>query len=829
MRSSAVAIVVFLALLLLPERSLAQRPAPGGAAPDGPRRAPAGELLGRVLDPAGEGIGSVSVGVYSAADSSLVAGTLTGGNGRFRIEGVRPGRYYVRVSTIGHEPVVRGGVAVTPAAPRADLGEIRLRVSAVAIEGFTVTGERRGAALAPDRNTYNVRDMPTTTGGTATDVLRSVPAVEVDVEGRVSLRGNENVVVQINGRPSPMRGEQLGGFLAQLPADMIDRVEVIPNPSARYDPEGMAGIVNVVLRQNTDLGTSGGLTAGAGTTGQASLSGNLGYQRGPVTLFGSYGLHKDERSTSGSTYRENLFLDPRTYLHQDVVGEFSPLSHSLNTSAEYRLGTRDVLSTNLVASKRDTDRDGLTLSRELDAAQAVTRHLSRTTVESSDDLTLDYTLGFRHTVRPRVDELSAELRLGFSRDDEADLATQQLLAADGTAGAEAPAMERRQTDELTRNAALQLDYVRPLGAETRLETGYKGTLRRLDNSLEASLFSYERDAFVPDPGRSNQFEYAEQVHAVYGVLSRTLGKVDVQAGARAERAGTRFDLATTSETFDSGYTSLFPSALVAYNLDESRLVKASYSKRIERPRTRQLNPFGRIDDPYTVFRGNPYLRPEYTHAFEVGYQQDARWGSLQVTPFFRRTEDAVRRIVSLEDSVTVNTFRNVATNDSYGADLTGSVRLGPVTGFAGASAYKVVTDATNVDDGLSSDAFGWSARMNASWRVTPSLDAQLFFMYRAPMEVERGRVSGRSMANLAVRQRVFGDRASVGLRVVDPFNSMKFGFQSSDERFYQETERRFGARGLYATFSWNFGQQPRVRQRPAERPQPGPEDDFDGR
>lgn len=829
MRSSAVAIALFLALLLPPDRSLAQRPAPLGGRPDGPQRPPAGELAGRGLGPAGEGIGSVSVGVYSAADSSLVTGTLTGAGGRFRIEGVRPGRYYVRVSTIGHEPVVRGGVAITPGTPRVDLGEIRLVVSAVAIEGLTVTSERRGAALASDRNTYNVRDMPTTTGGTATDVLRSVPAVEVDVDGRVSLRGNENVVVQINGRPSPMRGEQLGGFLAQLPADMIDRVEVIPNPSARYDPDGMAGIVNVVLRQNTDLGTSGGLTAGAGTTGQTSLSGNLGYQRGRVTLFASYGLHGDQRRTSGSTYRENLFLDPRTYLYQDVEGEFSPLSHSLNASADYRLGRRDVVSTNVIVSKRDTDRDGLTLSRELDEAQVVTRRLRRTTAESSDDLTVDYTLGFRHTVTPRVNELSAELRLGFSRDDEGDLATQQLLGADGSPDGAAPAIERRRTDELTRNLALQVDYARPLGEAARLETGYKGTLRRLDNALAASLYSYERSSFVPDPARSNEFEYAEQVHAVYGVLSRTFGKVDVQAGARAERADTRFDLATTSGRFDSGYTSLFPSALVAYNLDESRLVKASYSKRIERPRTRQLNPFGRIDDPYTVFRGNPYLQPEYTHAFEVGYQQDAAWGSLQVTPFFRRTEDAVRRIVSLEDSVTVNTFRNVATNDSYGADLAGSIRLGPVTGFAGASAYKVVTDATNVNEGLSSDAFGWSARTNASWRVTPTLDAQLFFMYRAPMVVERGRVSGRSMANLALRQKLLGDRASVGLRVVDPFDSMRFGFRSSDENFYQETERRFGARGLYATFSWNFGQQPRVRQRPGERPQPVPEDDFDGR
>jgi hypothetical protein len=341
----------------------AQGGRPGGQAPQA-----AGQIRGTVVDAGtGQPIRSASAEVRSAADSSLVTGALTGADGAFRIEGVRPGRYYLRVTALGHQPATRAGVAVSADAPVASLGTIRLATSAVQIEGLTVTAERREAALAPDRNTYTLRDMPAAAGGNAVDALRNVPSVEVDIDGRVSLRGNENVVVQINGRPSPMRGEQLGAFLAQLPANMVDRVEVIPNPSAKFDPEGMAGIVNVVLRQNTDLGTSGGITAGGGTTGQVNLSGNLGYQKGPLTLFGNYGFMRDDRETTGSTFRENRYLTPRTYLEQDATGAFAPISHTLNTSAELKLSRRGQLHTSLLLSTRSAERSDVNEYRELGA------------------------------------------------------------------------------------------------------------------------------------------------------------------------------------------------------------------------------------------------------------------------------------------------------------------------------------------------------------------------------------------------------------------------------------------------------------------------------
>ena len=354
----------------------------------------AGQITGTVVNAAnGEPLYSASVEIRRPGNNALVTGAITGQNGTFRIDGLRPGQYAVRITALGFATQNRT-VNITPADLQVQLGEVRLAASAVELEALTVTTERRAASLAPDRNTYDVQNMPAATGGTASDVLRNVPAVEVDIDGKVSLRGNENVVVQINGRPSPMRGEQLGAFLAQLPANMVSQVEVIPNPSAKHDPEGMAGIVNIVLRENTDLGVSGGFTVGGGTTGQVNLSGNVGYQKGPLTLFANYGFMRDEREITGFLYRENRYLDPLTFLEQDTEGAFSPLSHSLNLSGEYKLARRDAISTNLVFSNRASERESLALYREMDFGRDVTGRYQRLTEADDDDLTLDYALTY---------------------------------------------------------------------------------------------------------------------------------------------------------------------------------------------------------------------------------------------------------------------------------------------------------------------------------------------------------------------------------------------------------------------------------------------------
>ncbi len=786
----------------------------------------AGRITGVVVN-AGtdQPVAGASVAVRSVNDSTLVGGGFANAEGTFHIEGVGPGRYTVRVRVMGFAPVVRTEVSVTPAGTTVDLGRIELTPVATELASVAVTADRADVIVAPDRTSYTVKDMPAASGGSAVDILRNVPSVEVDGDNKVSLRGNENVVVQINGRLSPMRGEALGNFLAQLPANLVARIEVVPNPSAKNDPEGMAGILNIVLKEKMDLGMSGGLTAGGGSTGQGNASGNLGYQGGPLTLFANYGLMRDSRQISGYIDRAGLQSGLLPYLEANIGGAQKGISHSLNASADYKLGASNALSSNLIVSDRSPTRTNDNLYDELDTARAVTASYRRLKLMTGDELTLDWTLGYKHVAALPVDGVSTEFRVNRGHDTDHVLLTDQALSTTSGAAEGLPALETNLTKERTTQWTLQTDFTQSFSTGTKLETGYKGTLRRLDNDFGVATSSDGGDTYAPDPTRSNAFLYDEGVNAAYGVVSQSVGSFELQGGLRAELVKTGFGLANTGEHFSNNYTSLYPSAIASYALSPTEQVKVSYSKRVTRPDSRQLNPFGWREDALNSFQGNPALRPEYTHAFELGFQQLFTQGTLQVTPFVRHTVNAIRFIRNIDAAgVSVTTFQNVASNDSYGADLTGSFRSPRFMGFGGVSLFQQVTDGTNLSTDASNKAFGWNARANATMKVSPTVDLQGFVMYRAPMNVEFGRVRSMLVTNVALRQKVLGDQGSVTFRLMDPFNMMRMGFVTDDGRFYQTSLRQFGARGAFVSFNWNFGQQPRVDRPRGEGENGAPEE-----
>jgi outer membrane receptor protein involved in Fe transport len=628
----------------------------------------------------------------------------------------------------------------------------------------------------------------------------------VDGDGKVSLRGNQNVAIQINGRPAPLTGDALTNFIKQLPAGMVDRVEVVPNPSAKYDPDGMGGIVNLVLKQYTDLGTSGGLTVGAGTGGKYNASGNLGSQRGPLTLFGSYGFNRDARDTRGSIFRDQHFSGvPQVFTEQQSRGDFVNQSHTVNANADLKLGARNLLSSTFMLNSRAGDMasgNGVTL---FDEQRQVTSSYDLLSDGRQRGLTTDYTLAFRRTLQPQRNELSAQAHFNRSRDHGVTLLSTDVSNGDPAVLADS----RNDLVSVTRQADWQADYTRQLSAATRLEAGYKGTLRWLDNGQTVdSLYS---DGSAPSSFQ-NDFTYDENVQAGYGLLTQQLGSsFSLQGGLRLERASTTFRL-SDAEAYPNDYTSLFPSAAATLELGQSDRLRFSYSKRIQRPNPFQLNPFPFMQDQYNRFMGNPELKPEYTHSYEASLTHSTSLGSITVTPFYRHTTDAVRRYQSLgTDGVNTMTFRNLATANSYGTDANVQLRLGRLSGFVGASAFRLVTDGNNVASGLAADAFSWSARLSLNFKLSPSTDLQWFQMYRAGSRTEQGRVGAMQMANLAVRQKL-NDRSSLSVRVSDPLNTMRFTSTTDQEFYSEESQRRFNARAVYLSFSYSFGRPPRLRQ-----------------
>ena len=816
-----------LALLCLLSLGASALPA---QAPTRPTAAPPssgnGEVRGIVQDAASSTpIARASVAVRSKPEAVLVAGAIAGPEGTFRIQGLRPGTYTLRVTYLGYGPRLHEFI-VSDGAPLANVGEIKLTRVAAVLEGVSVTEERAAMAIEPDRNAYRAKDVAPAAAN-ASEVLDAVPSVQVDGDGKVSLRGNENVAVQINGRPSPLRGTQLASYLKGLPANIVERVEVIPNPSARYDPEGMAGIINIVLKQNIDLGVSAGLNVGVSKSDRYNASGNIGYQSGPLTLFSNLGINSDSRAILGINDRERLdaLRAPLSYTEQDIDGATGFDGQNLNVSADYKLTPRDVLSNALSVNHRANSDASSSAYTELSGARLELDRYDRLRGTDSKGLTFDYNVALKRTFEPRKHELNGELRFNRSHDeDHTALWRQSPDVVNPTATRIEGQLD--DVDAISKQFIAQLDYTRPLAARTKLETGYKGVNRWLDRDYLLRKDALGTGDWVRS-NLSNAFQFDENVQAAYAVLSQGVAKFDLQAGLRAEYASRDFSLAEPATSYPYSYRSLFPSGVVLYNLSDATQMKASYSRRIRRPGTQELNPFPSFFDVQNVFIGNPNLSPEYTDAFELGLTKNYKVGTLQVSPFYRKTKDVIRIIINTADivdgrEVTSVSFSNLATSNSWGTDVNGSLRLGPkFNGFASFNVFKMVTDGGSTSS-LGSNGVTWSSRVNGTTQMTPTLSLQASYFYRAPMKIERGEFAATQMANFSLRKKIDGDNSSITLRVSDPFQTMKFRILAGDDNVTQLTERTFGSRTVFITYQYSYGQAPRVRQpRPEDQPQSG--------
>lgn len=821
MTRSFAALIGLLTLMAAAPVQAQQQP----ARPVGPLPVGQGEVRG-VVRAEGDNapVAGATIAVRAKRDSSLVAGAIAKDDGSFRVQGLRPGTYYLRITQLGFSPRTTPDFSVTPEKPATTIEGIRLPRVAVELSTVEVAAERSAVAIEPDRNSYQAKQVaPAATN--ASEVLQATPSVEVDGDGKVSLRGNENVAIQINGRPAPIRGEQLGAYLKGLPANIVERIEVVPTPSARHDPEGMAGIINIVLKENVDLGLSGGFTAGGSPSQRYNTSGNLGYQEGRFTLFTSYGFNSDQRNIVGINDRErhDALFNPLSFTEQDIAGEAGNAGHNFNTNLDFKPNNRDVISNILSLNRRrGTDRS-LTGYTELAGDRSELDRFNRVRDAEVTGFVADYTLSFRRIIEARKHEFGAEMRLNRSTDDDNNTLWRHSVTtpADRTDG------ELNETDNVTKQAIAQVDYTRTLREGTKLETGYKGTARWLDRDYSV-LNDATGSGTWTSSSRSNSFEFDEQVHAAYGVLSQGVGKWELQGGLRVERASRDFIL--TDENFPYNYTSLFPSAVASYKVSDATQVKLAYSRRVRRPGTQELNPFPSFFDVQNVFIGNPNLNPEYTDALELGYTRTFKLGTLQVSPFYRRTTDIIRVIIDTDDfvqgrQVTSVTFENLATGTSWGTDVNGSLRLGPkFTGFGGFNVFKMVTDGGSTS-ALASNGVTWSARVNGTTQLRPDLSLQAMYFYRAGMAMERGKFSGIQFANVVLRKKINGDKSSLALRLTDPFNTQLFRVNVRDDNVTQYTERRFGARAMYLQYQMSFGQAPRVRQ-PTVQPPPEPQTGF---
>ncbi|MEP6622441.1 MAG: TonB-dependent receptor [bacterium] len=782
-----------------------------------------GEVRGTIIDAvSGRAIVNGSITVRRAGDSSFAGGSLPKADGTFRVDGLVAGRYTLRVRALGFGQVIRGDIVISADKSTVDVGSIKLNAVVATLKGQDVVAEREDIVIAPDRNIYSTKNMPAVAGGTAIDVLRNIPQVEVDGSQKVSLRGNDNVVIQINGRSTPLRGEQLGMFLAQLPASTLKTVEVATTPSAKSDPEGTAGIINIVLNQDAELGLSGGILTATSSTGLVDVGGDVGKQQGPFTLFLSGNVYGDHRVMSGNIARENLVVPVPARVETRMGGTNRPLSGGGTVRSEYRFNDRDALSFDGFLFGGRNAINNASYYTDLDGTRRAIGQFNQFNESALRNSSQDYAFAVRRQGEPNAMQFSAELEYTSNYNRSDVNLSGDVIQADVATPASIP-REFDNTDGNLHTWNLNADYTKPFSVRTKLEAGFQGRQRSTASDFTASFIESGSGEFAPNVAHSTAFDYTEDIHAVYAVLSQEVSKVQAQAGLRLEDATTRLNLPTGAFPFDNHYQSAFPSAILAYKLTDTRQAKFSYSRRVSRPNPQQLSPAEYRQDTRNVFHGNPALRPEYTNAMELSFMDARSWGSIQVNPYLLHTAHAVRSIQFVDSTgVSVSTFDNVASTLTTGADFNASVRHGPLSGSGGGSLYYFSSDASNLSGDLSVRAMVWSLRGNATWKFSPLLDAQVFANYRPPYAREGGSQIAQLFMNASARYKLWRDQGSVTLRISDPFRLQQFGYRTANSTVIESNERYFGARAIYLNISRTFGKAVKLREKEPEADQRPP-------
>ena len=750
-----------------------------------------GGLRGVVTSAASEApLPGANVAVRQASDSTLVDGTTTDSTGHFSVKELPLGSYTVVVSFVGYS-TESIGVKLTNSDPTRSLGPVRLTETSAQMEGTTVSAERPFVTTKGSKKIYSFeKSQVALAGKSAVDVMRDLPSLRIDaIDGAIRLRGNQSVSIHVNGQPVAMEGKALVQYLKGLSGADIKRIEVNTNPSARYDAEGTAGIVNIVLDRKEDAGLSGGATASAGFGPRLDGSGNLGYKQGKWTLYGSYSYSHNQRDFVQDLLRrptdapDALFLD-RTATHLQTYG-----GHSFNAEIDYALTPATTLSLTSTGNVWQSSGDETTTIQQGDESPPDRRAVA------SEDRTLH--LDERFSVDHEFEKdhmLSADLR--YQRRDRSDrIREDQVLSGP---------REREEETMGEHTGSLKLDYTRPLGAWT-VETGYKGSLRHLDQHYDVHRL---------DTGqlKTDALAFQEQVHAGYGTLQRSVGPIDAEVGLRAEHTQTRIDL-DGEATDNNSYLGLYPSASLTYKMGRGRRVSLSYSKRVDRPNAFQLSAFQASSDPYVRFVGNPNLDPEQIHKAELTVLQRLGPATITATPYARRKNDAIEWTTTQKDSVTVRTYDNYDARTSYGLELTSSIPVGAFKATLSGNLYRRLTRGGSLDDGQTRKTVAAMGRANVTWSPLSDLRLQVSQMYRSPMEAGFGRMSAFVRSSLSLEKTFWNDKGTLGLQVEDPFNTSEMELRQRTDRFRERMVNDWEGRTVSISFSYQFGNSDQKKQR----------------
>lgn len=778
-----------------------------------PANRPAGNgaLYGKLVDAqTNSPVEYASISILRSTDSTVATGMLSKPNGDFNFPELPYGKYIVKVNFIGYVTVYKT-ILLSAKNNNIDIGNIKLSANVKSLNTVEVVGEKPAYTMAIDKRVFNVDKNLSSVGGTATDVLKQVPSVNVDIDGNVSVR-NGSPTIFVDGRPTTLT-------LDQIPADAIASIEVVTNPSAKYDAEGVSGILNIVLKKNRRAGINGQINGGLSSIGGGNAGIDLNIRQEKFNLSLSYNLRSRQGNAHSTLFRKNIGTDTTTYLDQINDGENGRKFQFGRIGFDWFMDNRNTFSISQGIMAGDFKNNSDLTLYDLDADKQRVRYGTGIDNENHNFRNYSTQIGYKHTFAKQGHELTADFNYNRANaKDNSDYSLQYYtMGHEPIDTPNEPQVRYGKGNGNTTYVTGQIDYVNPFTEKSKLEAGLRTTSRTFNNLFNTYGKDYATGEFSLDSSLSNDYHYKETINAAYASYTGGLGDFGYMAGLRAEQSFYNGQMRSIDKNeYKIDYPiSLFPSVFLSQKFKGDHELQLNYSRRVRRPWFRDLLPTLEYT-AQSAHRGNPALRPEFTNSFELSYLKDFnRKHNVLVSLYFRNTERAITDYYT-DTTLTINGQTqkvvlsypvNADTRNSYGAEFT--VRNQIIKGWditTNVNLAQTKINASNLQNNLTNQGFIWFGKVNSNTKLPYNLTLQVTGNYESKQVLPQGERAAQYSADMALKKEFLKDKSlAVSVALNDIFNTDRNLTYTMTEFSDQERYRKRATRELRVNVSWRFG------------------------
>ncbi len=743
----------------------------------------AGKIVGRIIDfDTEQPMEYANIAIYNKVDSTLISGGITDPKGEFEIEGVSYGEYYLEANFIGFTKSQIVDITLNRKNPLYDAGRIKLNVASLRIGNIDVVADKSAIEYKLDKKVVNVSQVINAAGGTAVDVLENTPSVQVDIEGNVSLRGSSNFTVLIDGRPSVLSGTDA---LRQIPASALENIEIITNPSAKYEPDGMAGIINLVMKKNSLGGVSGIINTSIGTGDKYRSDITLNFRTKKYNFFVGADWRDETNYGSMLSKRESYINDTTDYLNMDGERNFIRGGYNFKSGIDLFLTGKTTLSISGEIGKSKNNRGGGGSTHSFTLPQSEDIYSVNEEISDRENNFYSGNINLQHNFKTKGHKIEAMAFYSDQKGSDTEEEIEFLSNSQYIKTTEYLDRVFTTENEKEKEFRFKADYTLPLNENSKFEAGLQS---RMDKEYEDILFKdfdQASNSWVTNDNYSSSTDFKRDVHAVYSTYSNKIENLSYMGGLRGEYTNRSIGNSNATETANLKRFDLFPTLHLSYKIRETNELMASYSRRINRPRGRDLDPAPNYMNRFSIRTGNPNLKPEYTNSYEIGFMKRFGKSYLSLEAFRRITDNKINRIETLgDDGIFYQTSDNFNKDYSTGLELMGNINFtkwlmvnASITSFN----YRITGELNG--ESINQESTNWSGRMNTTFKFSSNSRMQIMGFYRGKSVSVQGEQKAMFFSNVSYKQDFMKKKLTATLSVRDPLGTGKFERESFGNDF----------------------------------------------